>query len=190
MKLLRMLLLSLPVLAMLPLPVVAETLLALDELRAPGRILMLRHATAPGYGDPPQFTLADCASQRNLDAAGRAQARRLGERLRAAGIVRARVLSSQWCRCLETARLLDLGPVEPAAALNSYFARPQEREPQLAALRQLLAGLPTDGAPVILVTHQVVIDALVAGATPAGGGSILQLDGSGAPRWLGRIAAD
>ena len=187
MKLLPVLLLSLLGCSLLP-PALAEAPLALGELRPPGRLLMLRHASAPGFGDPPQFALDDCATQRNLDAAGRAQARRLGERLRAAGLARARVWSSQWCRCLETARLLDLGPVEALPALNSFFDRPARREPTLAALRAFLAGLPTDGAPVILVTHQVVIDAFAPGGTPSGGGSLFQLDGSGAPRWLGRIA--
>lgn len=166
----------------------AQTPLALDELRPPGRLLMLRHAQAPGGGDPPHFDLADCASQRNLDAAGRAQARRLGERLRAAGIASARVLSSQWCRCLETAHLLELGPVEPLPALNSFFAHPARRPARLAALRAFLAGLPVDGRPVILVTHQLIINDFTGSGTPSGGGSIFQLDGSGAPRWLGRIA--
>lgn len=164
--------------------------LALEELRLPGRVLILRHANAPGFADPPQFALGDCATQRNLDAAGRAQALRLGERLRAAGIVRARVLSSQWCRCLETARLLDLGPVEALPALNSFFQRPELRAPTLSALGQFLATLPTEGEPVILVTHQVVVDAFAPGTTPVADGSLFQLNGSGSPRWLGRIVGD
>jgi phosphohistidine phosphatase SixA len=171
-------------------PTSADEPLALSALNQPGRVLILRHASAPGFSDPPQFRIGDCSTQRNLDADGRLQARRLGERLRAAGIVRARVLSSQWCRCLETAKLLDLGPVEALPALNSFFQRPAAREPTLLALGQFLAGLPTSGEPVILVTHQVVVDALISGTTPAGGGSIFQLNGSAAPFWLGRIAAD
>ena len=89
-------------------PVLAETP-PLAELAQPGRVLMLRHATAPGFGDPPEFRLGDCSTQRNLDATGRAQATALGERLRAAGLGEARVFSSAWCRCQETARLLNLG---------------------------------------------------------------------------------
>jgi Histidine phosphatase superfamily (branch 1) len=174
----------------LALPVMAEVVLPLSELRVPGRVLLLRHAVAPGVGDPPHFKVGDCATQRNLDAEGRAQARRLGEQLRAAGIVQARVLSSQWCRCLDTARLLGLGPVDPLPALNSFFGRPEARAPTLAALRTFLAGLPMTGDPVILVTHQVVVDAFQPGTTPSGGGSLLQLDGTPSPRWLGRIAVD
>ena len=163
---------------------------ALAELAKPGRVLMLRHANAPGTGDPPQFRLDDCATQRNLDAAGRAQARRLGEQLARAGIARARVFSSQWCRCLETARLLGLGGVEPLPALNSFYPKPDEREARMAALRAFLASLPADGPPVVLVTHQFTISEFTGGGVPSGGGSLFRLDGTGQPRWLGAIAAD
>ena len=160
------------------------------ELGKPGRVLMLRHANAPGTGDPPDFRLDDCATQRNLDGAGRAQAAALGERLAQAGVARALVYSSQWCRCLETARLLKLGAVEPLAALNSFYERPQEREASVAALRGFLAGLAADGPPVVLVTHQFTITALTGEGTPSGGGSLFQLNGTGTPRWLGTIQAD
>ncbi|HRF11719.1 MAG: histidine phosphatase family protein [Candidatus Accumulibacter phosphatis] len=159
----------------------------LGELAKPGRLLMLRHAHAPGVGDPPNFVIGDCSTQRNLDASGRAQARQLGARLRAAGLTHARVFSSQWCRALETARLLDLGPVEPLPALNSFFERQDDRQRILDGLRAFLARLPIDGQPVILVTHQVVVNAFTEATPPAGGGSIFQINGSGAPKWLGTI---
>src|SRR5688500_16468822 len=82
-----------------------------EALRTGRAAALLRHALAPGIGDPAEFRLDDCATQRNLSAAGRDQARAIGERLRAQGITQAEVYSSQWCRCLETARLLDLGAV-------------------------------------------------------------------------------
>ncbi len=107
--------------------ILAETL-PLTELAKPGRVLMLRHAQAPGVGDPPGFRLDDCATQRNLDDSGRRQARALGSRLANAGVATARVYSSQWCRCLETARLLQLGPVSELPALNSFFERSQDRD--------------------------------------------------------------
>ena len=72
-------------------------------------------------GDPEKFALGDCSTQRNLSAAGRAQARAIGGQLKAHGIGQAWVFSSQWCRCLETAELLGLGPVEERAELNSFF---------------------------------------------------------------------
>jgi phosphohistidine phosphatase SixA len=162
----------------------------LAELAKPGRVLMLRHAQAPGIGDPPEFRIGDCATQRNLDAGGRAQAARIGKRLAEAGVSRAKVYSSQWCRCLETARLLKLGAVTELPALNSFFGREQQREAKIADLRRFLAGLPVNGPPVVLVTHQVTISAITGQGITSGGGVVLQLDGSAAPRVLGEIGAD
>ena len=160
------------------------------ELAKPGRVLLLRHANAPGTGDPANFKIDDCASQRNLDSVGREQAVALGRRLAKAGITRAKVYSSQWCRCLETARLLALGPVEPLPALNSFYPTPQERDPRMAKLRAFLAALPSGGEPVILVTHQFTIAELTGAGTPSGGGSLFQLNGTGTPRHLGDISPD
>ncbi|HRD89180.1 MAG: histidine phosphatase family protein [Candidatus Accumulibacter sp.] len=187
---LRLFILSLAAMAC-SLPLGAEELpLPLGELAKPGRILMLRHAHAPGFGDPPDFVIGDCSTQRNLDAGGRAQARRLGDRLRAVGLAKASVFSSQWCRALETARLLDLGPVVPLPALNSFFERPDDRQMILDGLRAFLARLPVDGQPVILVTHQVVVNAFTQATPPAGGGSVFQSNGTGAPKWLGAIPVE
>lgn len=161
--------------------------ISLAELARPGRVLLLRHAFAPGIGDPPGFRLNDCATQRNLNDAGRTQAKTLGRHLAAAGVVTATVYSSQWCRCLETARLLQLGEVTALPALNSFFARPEERPARIAALRAFLARLPVDGPPIILVTHQVTLNAFTDAMTPSGGGSLFELNGSGSPRWLGSI---
>jgi len=168
----------------------AADALPLAELAKPGRVLMLRHAYAPGTGDPPNFRLDDCTTQRNLDASGRAQAVALGERLAQAGITRAKIYSSQWCRCMETARLLKLGAVEALPALNSFYGREDERVARVAALRRFLATLPADGLPVILVTHQFTINVLTDAGTPSGGGSLFQLNGSGAPLRLGAIEAN
>jgi broad specificity phosphatase PhoE len=173
-----------------PMIAAAADVLPLAELAKPGRVLMLRHALAPGIGDPPNFKLGDCSTQRNLDATGRAQAAELGARLRKAGVTQAKVYSSQWCRCLETARLLKVGMPEELPALNSFFGRAEDREPNLAALRKFLAALPVDGPAVILVTHQVTISGITGEGTASGGGHLLELNRTGAPRLLGRIAAD
>ena len=92
-------------------------------LQAGGVAILLRHAqTEPGVGDPPGFRIGDCSTQRNLSDDGRRQARRIGEALAARRVRIDHVLSSQWCRCLETARLAFPGrPVEPWPALNSFF---------------------------------------------------------------------
>lgn len=159
-----------------------------ERLQTGGVILMVRHAQAPGFGDPPEFRLDDCATQRNLDEVGRAQARAMGDWLRARGAPPARVYSGQWCRCLETARLMDLGAVTPLPALNSFFERPQDREANLAALRTFLAKPPPPGELRVLVTHQVTITA-VSGASVASGEGVLLAPGEdGALRMLGQIA--
>jgi phosphohistidine phosphatase SixA len=136
-------------------------------LAQPGAIAVMRHALAPGTGDPPGFTLDNCSTQRTLDARGRAQARRIGESFRARGIIMDRVMSSEWCRCRETAALLDLGPVEALSALNSFFADRSAREAQIRESEVFLQDLP-GGQRAILVTHQVNITALT-GIYPASG---------------------
>ena len=176
--------------AVAPLKAETEDAQAIAELSKPGRVLMLRHARAPGFGDPPGFKVDDCATQRNLDAAGRRQARLLGARLRAAGIRRAKVYSSQWCRCLETARLLGLGQVEPLPALNSFFDRPDERERKLAAVEAFLARLSRSGGPVVLVTHQVTVSGITGRGVGTGSGYVLRLDGTGKPPVVGALTVD
>ena len=168
----------------------AADTLPLTELAKPGRVLMLRHANAPGTGDPPNFKLEECSTQRNLDQSGREQALALGKRIAQVGVTKTDIYSSQWCRCLETAKLLNLGPVTPQPALNSFFGRSEQREARVAALRRFLAGLPTNGPPVILVTHQFTITAFTGEGTASGSGSLFELNGSGAPRLLGTIKPD
>ena len=130
-----------------------------QALRSGGHVAMIRHAIAPGTGDPDNFTVGDCATQRNLSAEGRAQAERIGRRFRDNGIAAARVLSSQWCRCLETAELLQLGTVTELTALNSLHGRPRNREPQTKALKEWL--MRQDAGEVhVLVSHQTNISAL------------------------------
>ncbi|KPK06495.1 MAG: hypothetical protein AMJ64_08990 [Betaproteobacteria bacterium SG8_39] len=176
--------------AVAPLQAETEDAKAFAELAKPGRVLMLRHALAPGFGDPPGFKVDDCATQRNLDAVGRKQARLLGARLRAAGIRSATVYSSQWCRCLETARLLGLGKVEPLPALNSFFGRADERDARLGEVEAFLSRLPRDGGPLVLVTHQVTISGITARGVGSGGGYVLQLDGSGKPTVVGAVTVE
>lgn len=141
-------------------PAAASEAEAWAALRGPGAVALMRHALAPGTGDPAGFTLGDCATQRNLSERGREQARRIGEALRARGVGFDRVLTSEWCRCRETAGLLALGRPEPLPALNSFFGRYAEREARTEAARAFLAEQPPE-ARLLLVTHQVNISALV-----------------------------
>jgi broad specificity phosphatase PhoE len=173
---------ALPLLLLAPLPARAEAAFwpALREGRAAA---ILRHAIAPGGGDPPGFRLGVCATQRNLSDEGRAQARAIGETFRANGLARATVLSSGWCRCRETAELLGLGPVEGEPALDSFFAERGEGPARTAALRALLAGW--SGGALVMVTHQVNITALT-GIFPASGETVAVTTGAGA-EVLGRF---
>ncbi|MEM6374962.1 MAG: histidine phosphatase family protein [Pseudomonadota bacterium] len=127
-------------------------------LDSPTAIILMRHALAPGTGDPANFALGDCATQRNLDARGRVQATRIGEDLRARGIDVAEIWTSQWCRCRETADLLALAPIRDMPPLNSFFRNRSQGPAQSAALLQDLARW--QGGRLILVTHQVNITAL------------------------------
>lgn len=127
-------------------------------LRDGGYVLVIRHATSPGSGDPANFRLDDCTTQRNLSDGGRAQARRMGETLRAYNVPIGRVLSSRWCRALETARLA-FGRVEGEPALDQFY-KPEEREERTAAVRALIAGAPQNGSNLVLMTHQPNITAL------------------------------
>ena len=178
------------ILLLMPIP---GQLLASDELlvarmQAGGAVLMIRHAEAPGTGDPADFQLDDCRTQRNLSADGRQQAKAIGNWLRANGIEHARVFSSQWCRCLDTARLMDIGEVRPLAPLNSFFQRPQDREPNIAALRAFLAEQPPEGELLVLVTHQVTISALTGEFTSSGHGKLLELDKGGKFSFVGNLS--
>jgi len=139
---------------------------------------LMRHALAPGTGDPVNFSLEDCATQRNLNGAGRDQARAIGDALREAGVDDALVFSSQWCRCMETGDLLKLGPVIPLPALNSFFRDYQRGPEQLKTLRAWLDDQPLL-EPTILVTHQVVITGLTEVFPSSGELLIMQRKASG-----------
>jgi len=167
----------------------AEANETLQRLAEPRTHAILRHAIAPGTGDPPGFTLGDCATQRNLDDRGRAQARAIGAAIRDTGVTVDHVLTSQWCRSAETAALLDLGPVREEAALNSVFSARSTEPAQTAALRRLLASLPAEETAV-LVSHQVNITALTGIYPRSGEVVILRVAEDGRLETIGRFLAE
>ena len=128
----------------------------------------MRHALAPGTGDPGHFRLDDCRTQRNLDQTGREQARRTGEAFRERGVEIGQMLFSQWCRCLETAELLAPGEVGPFPPLNSFFGARERAPKKTEAVRALLAEADTDGPSLVMVTDQVNITAQT-GISPRSG---------------------
>ena len=148
--------------------VLAASALAKVIAETAANVMFMRHALAPGYGDPSHFDVNDCSTQRNLDATGRAQAESLGRVLRKHQINFTEVKSSQWCRCQETARLLDVGKVVPFTGLNSFFEEHADREQTLRKLKRYLGSLKQDEL-VLLVTHQVVISAVTGVYAPSGG---------------------
>lgn len=133
-------------------------------------ILFIRHALAPGFGDPDHFRLDDCMTQRNLDASGRQQARDIGAYMRLHALTFDAILSSQWCRCRDTAAEIALGPFDIFPGLNSFFQNHADRSETLALLDAKMAEIKSDQL-VLMVTHQVVITA-VTGITPRSGGMI------------------
>ena len=151
----------------------ATTAAALDAVAAGRAVIVMRHALAPGTGDPADFRRGDCATQRNLSDEGREQARAIGARLRGElGTDAADVYSSAWCRCLETGRLLGLGDVTPLPALDSFFRERDARGTRTDAVRRWI-GERLDAAgegvrPAVLVTHQVNVTALT-GTYPSSG---------------------
>lgn len=171
-------------------PGVAATEGALwQALRGGGHAALLRHAIAPGTGDPANFLIDDCGTQRNLSEEGRDQAARIGARFKTNGIERADVFSSQWCRCLDTARRLDLGNVKPLPILNSFFGHYDRRDEQTAALSAWLNEANLD-RPVVLVTHQVNISALTGIHPTSGELVIVRVDSDGAISVTGTIEPD
>jgi phosphohistidine phosphatase SixA len=139
-----------------------------------GAILLVRHAFAPGVGDPPSFRLDDCGTQRNLNEAGREQARRIGEAFRKKGLVPAQVLTSQWCRCRETAELAFPGLARAEPAFNSFFGRYHEEAARTAAAKRILTGWQ-DSAPLVVVTHHVNIEALTGVVAGSGEGVVVEV---------------
>jgi len=153
-------------------------------LRA-GAIVLLRHADAPGMGDPAGFMLGDCRTQRNLDAGGREQARRIGARFRAQKVRPGKVLASQWCRTMDTAKAAFPGLVEPAPVFNSFFQDRAGAPEQTAMARALLLGWEGPSA-LVVVTHQVNITALT-GIFPASGEGVVLRRAGNELRVVGRI---
>lgn len=150
-----------------------------------GGVAVMRHARAPGTGDPADFRLGDCSSQRNLSDAGRDQARRIGETFRDKGVTVDRALYSRWCRARETAELAFPAQAEPEPALDSFFADRGRKGAQTAAVRQIVDRWSGPGA-LVLVTHQVNVTALTDVFPREGEAVVLAPDADGF-RVVGRI---
>lgn len=161
---------------------------ALDAVLRGEAVLLMRHAAAPGIGDPSDFDLKNCGTQRNLSAEGRREAESIGKALRAAGLKSLTVWSSPWCRCQDTARLLGFGAPRLQPTLGSFFQGYTEESVQTAGTEQLLRQAPA--TPLLLVTHQVNITALTRGAVYPRSGELIAVQRSAPAKVLGSWVVD
>ena len=165
---------------------------AASLLQMGGIALVLRHGqTEAGVGDPPQFALGECSTQRNLSDAGRQALREMAVRNTSVGIRFASVFTSQWCRTRETAQLLSQGlgqgvVVQDWVVLNSQFADNPKIADANAQIIQRLRTIPAQ-QNWLLVTHQVNIAALT-GVYPASAEGVLLRIKRGQLEILGRVA--
>jgi phosphohistidine phosphatase SixA len=135
-----------------------------------GNVVFMRHAIAPGYGDPDNFKIGDCSTQRNLDDTGRSQARAIGKALSQSRTQFAEILSSEWCRCQETTALLGLGKWRTFEGLNSFFQGYADADATIPKLQKKLATLKP--GVTLMVSHQVVISRIT-GVSPSSGGLVV-----------------
>ena len=152
-----------------------------EDLGTGAYVLMMRHADAPGYSDPDGYNLSDCSTQRNLGEAGKTQAQMIGQWLKTQGIESAQVFSSPWCRCKDTAALLNKGVVTVEPSLGSFFENRSNRQGQTRLtqikIAQLLKTSPRE--PVIMVTHQVNIQAFAGQSVSSGSMVLVKVNASG-----------
>lgn len=158
----------------------------LDNPLQPGSVVLMRHALAPGVGDPAAFTLHDCKTQRNLNAQGRTQAMRIGEFFRQQRVPVDAVWSSQWCRTRDTADLAFPGMRVDQVAFNSFFGEPDSAPDQTRAARALLDAWQGKGL-LVVVTHQVNITAIT-GVVPASGEAVVLRREAGLWTVVGRVS--
>lgn len=182
----RTLLFALAVVVACVTPAAAEPIW--DALRQPGSVVVVRHSYAPGGFDPLDARLDDCSTQRNLDEAGRAQARRIGEAFRQHGITVGAVLSSPRCRCLDTARLA-FGRAESWLPLQGALNDAELRRRLAAEIRKGIAA-HRDGPPLVLVTHGSVVSDLTGLNIRMGELVVLRRGGDGAHAVAGQLYID
>lgn len=157
-------------------------------LRGGGQVVMVRHAvTDPGVGDPPGFRLEECGTQRNLSEAGRREAQRLAAQLRAREVPVATVLSSPWCRCIETARIVFGNDPRVEPALGNLFGRHEREAQQVQALRQLVKR-PAGSGNVFMITHGSTTYALTGVSPGTAEMVVLTPQADGSFRVAGRLA--
>ena len=145
-----------------------------------GYVLLLRHTIAPGVGDPENFKLNDCSTQRNLSQVGRDDAKAVGDWLKRRDIKISRVESSRWCRAKETAQLLGIGRVRLNANLDSLF---ESKDPanaiQTVRVKKQIVDWRNKSGLLVLVGHFVNIGAVAGVGVGSGEGVLVKADSKG-----------
>jgi len=145
-----------------------------------GYVLLLRHTLAPGVGDPENFKLNDCSTQRNLSQVGREDAKSVGDWLKRRDIKIARVESSRWCRAKETAQLLDIGRVRLNPNLDSLFdSQDPAKAIQTARVKKQIVDWRNKSGLLVLVGHFVNIGAVTGVGVGSGEGVLVKADSKG-----------
>lgn len=153
-----------------------------SDLQDGQHVLLMRHADAPGYGDPAGYVLGQCATQRNLGDYGKKQSKTIGDWLSNQGLQNVQVFSSPWCRCLDTATLLNKGSVKIEPALGSFFDNMSLEKKQTKELEVLIKNILSQQPqkPAILVTHHVNIQAFTGKAVGVGDLVLVKVNKNGA----------
>ena len=140
----------------------------LNQLEDGGKLIFIRHAYAPGNGDPNNFNLNDCSTQRNLNEEGREQAKHIGEFFKINKIKIDKVLSSEWCRCKETAKIA-FKDFSTNNFLNSFYSSKysKNKDKQIKALNNYIKKFQSD-KNLILITHYVLISEVLDYAPSSG----------------------
>jgi phosphohistidine phosphatase SixA len=151
-----------------------------------GYVLLMRHALAPGNGDPENFTLGDCSTQRNLSQEGRKDAKDIGVWLKRQKVKISRVESSRWCRANETAQLLGIGKVRPNKNLDSLFMEADVLgHPQTAQIKKQIVDYRNKRGLLVLVGHFVNISAVTGVGLGSGEGVLVRADKNGEIKVVG-----
>ncbi len=151
-----------------------------------GYVLLMRHALAPGVGDPPNLKVGDCSTQRNLNDEGRAQASEMGQWLQRREIKIWRVESSRWCRAKDTAKLLNIGKVRPNKNLDSLFQESNlENHPQTANIKKRIVNHRNTRGILVFVGHFVNIQAVAQTSLDSGEGVLVRATSTGKIKVLG-----
>ena len=151
-----------------------------------GYVLLMRHALAPGIGDPENFNVNDCSTQRNLNDEGRTDAREIGSWLKRRDVKIFRVESSRWCRAKETAELLDIGKVRPNKNFDSLFRDPDPaNHPQTAAIKKRIFNHRNTRGLLVMVGHSVNIQTLTGTSLESGEGVVVRATSQGELKILG-----